>query len=90
MIGSKRQQKKDQGKKLEVIDKMIEQLKQVRTAIEYDKKEVPYFFMTNYSDQDGRLGTYTVGNMGDLIVFGILQQFIVSNIVKNKSMIKEV
>jgi len=80
---SKRQLQKQKEKSLEIIDKMIGELQHTRTAIEYDKKAKPYFYMINFMEDD-RLGTHTLGNMDMFTTIGILESFKISNIIRSK------
>lgn len=72
---SKRQIKKNKEQSLDILDKMIGELKHTRAAIEYDKKVKPYFYMINYVE-DGKLGTHTLGSLDMFTIIGILHVYI--------------
>lgn len=75
--------KKMKEQNLDILDKMINELKYTRAAVEYDKEAKPYFYLINCVE-DKQLKTHSLGNMDMFTIVGMLQSFIISAFTQKK------
>lgn len=81
---SKKELEKQKDKTIEALDHAINELTSIRTAIEFNKKIPPYYFLLGGMFDGGKFSTQALGNLSPYEVSGFLQQYIITLFTQKK------